>query len=96
MIRLPGNPLVPEYAGDMTNSPERLFLSAPRALPEDIASVVAAMESGWLAPVGPELAGFEADMAAFLGVQHAVALSSGTAALQFRYQPLSCQGAAHY
>jgi len=90
-ISLPGNPLAPEYAGVMTNSPERLFLSAPRALPEDIASVVAAMESGWLAPVGPELAGFEADMAAFLGVQHAVALSSGTAALHLGLKYLGVQ-----
>ena len=90
-ISLPGNPLAPEYAGAMTNSPERLFLSAPRALPEDIASVVAAMESGWLAPVGPELAGFEADMAAFLGVQHAVALSSGTAALHLGLKYLGVQ-----
>lgn len=75
----------------MTNSPERLFLSAPRALPEDIASVVAAMESGWLAPVGPELIGFEADMAQFLGAEHAVALSSGTAALHLGLKYLGVQ-----
>ena len=37
--------------------------------------------SGWLAPAGPALTAFESDMALFLGVRHAVALSSGTAAL---------------
>lgn len=39
------------------------------------------MESGWLAPVGPAIAGFEEDVARYIGVHHAVALSSGTAAI---------------
>lgn len=59
----------------------RLYLSAPRATDEDIESVSAAMRSGWLAPAGPDLAGFEADMAAYLDVEHAVGLASGTAAI---------------
>lgn len=58
-----------------------MYLSAPRATEEDIAAVVSAMRSGWLAPVGPDLTAFEADMAHYLGVGHAVGLSSGTAAL---------------
>ncbi|MDD2818523.1 MAG: DegT/DnrJ/EryC1/StrS family aminotransferase [Candidatus Nanopelagicales bacterium] len=65
----------------MSPADERVYLSAPRALPEDIASVTRALESGWLAPVGPELSGFESDIAEFIGVKHAVGLSSGTAAL---------------
>lgn len=39
------------------------------------------MRSGWLAPVGPDLTQFELEVASFAGVSHAVALSSGTAAL---------------
>ncbi len=39
------------------------------------------LESGWLAPAGPDLAAFEAEVAAVVGRSHAVALSSGTAAL---------------
>lgn len=42
---------------------------------------MAALDSGWLAPIGPDLAGFEAEMAHYLGVDHAVGLASGTAAL---------------
>jgi dTDP-4-amino-4,6-dideoxygalactose transaminase len=39
------------------------------------------MKSGWIAPLGPEVDGFESDFATYCGVNHAVALSSGTAAI---------------
>lgn len=40
-----------------------------------------AVASGWIAPLGPHVDAFEAEAAARCGVPHAVALSSGTAAL---------------
>ncbi|TFV92745.1 aminotransferase class I/II-fold pyridoxal phosphate-dependent enzyme [Blastococcus sp. CT_GayMR20] len=43
--------------------------------------VVAAVRSGWIAPLGPMVDAFEAAIAERCGRQHAVALSSGTAAL---------------
>lgn len=43
--------------------------------------VVAAIRSGWCAPLGPDVDAFEAEVAAFVGVGHALALSSGSAAL---------------
>lgn len=43
--------------------------------------VVAAIRSGWCAPLGPDVDAFEAEVAAFVGVEHALALSSGSAAL---------------
>lgn len=43
--------------------------------------VVAAIRSGWCAPLGPDVDAFEAEVAEFVGVEHALALSSGTAAL---------------
>lgn len=43
--------------------------------------VLTAMRSGWVAPAGPDLAAFEAEVAERVGVPHAVAVSSGTAAL---------------
>lgn len=58
-----------------------ILLSPPSATEGDVSAVVRAIESGWLAPVGPDLSSFELDMAAYLGVGHAVGLSSGTAAL---------------
>ena len=48
---------------------------------EEREALLAAFDSGWVAPVGPELAAFEEDVAARLGVAAACALSSGTAAL---------------
>lgn len=40
-----------------------------------------AFDSNWIAPLGPQVDAFEHDFAEYLGVKHAVALSSGTAAL---------------
>ena len=58
-----------------------MYLSPPVATQADIAAVVKALKSGWLAPVGPELTAFENEAAAVSGVAFAVGLSSGTAAL---------------
>lgn len=44
-------------------------------------AVVAAMRSGWIAPLGPDVDAFECELAERVGVAHSVALSSGTAAL---------------
>lgn len=43
--------------------------------------VLAALRSGWVAPLGPDVDAFEDEVAARVGVQHALAVSSGTAAL---------------
>ena len=40
-----------------------------------------AFDSNWIAPVGPDIDAFERELAERVGVGHAVALSSGTAAL---------------
>jgi dTDP-4-amino-4,6-dideoxygalactose transaminase len=59
----------------------RIFLSSPDVGPLEADAVARAMASGWIAPLGPEVDAFEAELAAFCGRRHAVALSSGTAAL---------------
>ncbi|WP_240037095.1 DegT/DnrJ/EryC1/StrS family aminotransferase [Leifsonia flava] len=43
--------------------------------------LVSALRSGWVAPLGPDVDAFERELAERVGVVHAVALSSGTAAL---------------
>jgi dTDP-4-amino-4,6-dideoxygalactose transaminase len=60
---------------------DRVYLSAPDVGESEVSRVVAALRSGWVAPLGPEVDGFERDMSAFTGVPFAAALSSGTAAI---------------
>lgn len=59
----------------------RIFLSPPDVGVLEEEFVVAAMRSGWIAPLGPDVDAFERELAARVGVAHGVALSSGTAGL---------------
>lgn len=61
--------------------PERIYLSAPDVGPAEEERLLRALRSGWVAPVGPDLDAFERELAERVGVGHAVAVSSGTAAL---------------
>lgn len=60
---------------------ERIFLSKPDITSLEEQAVLSAMQSGWVAPAGPDLEAFEKEMAENTGRTYAVALSSGTAAL---------------
>lgn len=59
----------------------RIYLSPPHVGPRERELLLRAFDSNWIAPLGPEVDGFEADLARTVSVPHAVALSSGTAAL---------------
>lgn len=65
----------------MPDSSGRVFLSAPDVGALEREALLRAFDSGWIAPVGPELDGFEQDLAELTGWNGTVALSSGTAAL---------------
>ncbi len=60
---------------------ERIYMSSPDVGQREEDAVVAAMRSGWIAPLGPDVDAFERELADRVGVAHGVALSSGTAAL---------------
>ncbi|MFE6995721.1 DegT/DnrJ/EryC1/StrS family aminotransferase [Microbacterium sp. NPDC057659] len=60
---------------------DRIYMSSPDVTEKEEAAVVAAMRSGWIAPLGPDVDAFERELADRVGVAHGVALSSGTAAL---------------
>ena len=60
---------------------ERIFLSPPSLDSRDKDALNKAFDSGWIAPLGPEVDAFESSIKDYLSVQNAVALSSGTAAL---------------
>ena len=57
-----------------------LVFGSPAIEDDEIQEVVATMKSGWLG-TGPKVAKFEQDFATYKGIQHAVAVNSGTAAL---------------
>lgn len=58
----------------------RIFLSSPDVGEAERQALIDAFDGGWIAPVGPDLDAFEAAITDIVG-EHAVALSSGTAAL---------------
>jgi dTDP-4-amino-4,6-dideoxygalactose transaminase len=59
----------------------RVFLSPPEVGPEERRMLLEAFDSNWIAPAGPDIDAFEREIAEKAGTAHAVALSSGTAAL---------------
>lgn len=59
----------------------RILLSTPHLGPDEEALILEALRSNWIAPLGPMVDAFEAEFAERVGSPHAVALSSGTAAL---------------
>jgi dTDP-4-amino-4,6-dideoxygalactose transaminase len=59
----------------------RIYLSPPDVGEAEVAVVLAALRSGWVAPLGPKVDAFERELAERTGTQYAVAVSSGTAAL---------------
>lgn len=58
-----------------------MFLSPPLIGDREQEAIQSVLQSGWVAPVGPEIAAFETELAAQAGRSHAVALLSGTAAI---------------
>jgi dTDP-4-amino-4,6-dideoxygalactose transaminase len=59
----------------------RIYLSPPHMLGGERELLLDAFDSNWIAPLGPHVTGFEAELAARAGVGHAAALSSGTGGL---------------
>lgn len=70
---------------------EQILLSQAHVSDLEVAAVTAAIRSGWVAPLGPDVDGFEADICSFVDAKHAVALSSGTAALHLGLLGLGVQ-----
>ena len=59
----------------------RLYLSPPHLSGNELDLLRDAVESNWIAPLGPHVDAFEAELKAATDTSHAVALSSGTSAL---------------
>lgn len=59
----------------------RILLSPPHLAGTELDLLSEALDSNWVAPLGPQVDAFEAELAAAAGASNALALSSGTAAL---------------
>lgn len=61
--------------------PARVYLSPPHMAESERELLLEAFDSNWIAPLGPHVDAFEREFAQHVGMHHAVAVSSGTAAL---------------
>jgi dTDP-4-amino-4,6-dideoxygalactose transaminase len=59
----------------------QILLSTPHMGDSERQYVEEAFKTNWIAPLGPNVDAFECELAEMVGVRHAAALSSGTAAL---------------
>jgi dTDP-4-amino-4,6-dideoxygalactose transaminase len=60
---------------------KQILLSTPHMGNDEMEFVGEAFRTNWIAPLGPNVDAFENELAEVVGVEHAVALSSGTAAI---------------
>lgn len=60
---------------------KRIYLSSPTIHGEEEKYVQEAFDTNWVAPLGPNVNAFEKEMADYVGIGHAAALSAGTAAI---------------
>lgn len=63
---------------------KKIWLSSPHMSDEGYEQeyIKEAFDTNWIAPLGPNVNGFEEELAAKVGAKHAAALSAGTAAIQ--------------
>ncbi|MGO1057703.1 aminotransferase class I/II-fold pyridoxal phosphate-dependent enzyme [Planococcus sp. FY231025] len=70
---------------------ERIFLSSPHMSGKEQSYIEYAFETNWIAPLGPNVDGFEQEIADYVKMTDAAATSSGTAALHLALELLDVQ-----
>lgn len=69
----------------------KIWLSPPHMGGDELSFVRQAFDTNWIAPLGPNVDGFESDLSSFTGAPHAAVLSSGTAAIHLALVILGVQ-----
>lgn len=69
----------------------KIFLSPPHMGGNEQTYINKAFKTNYIAPLGENVVGFESDIAKFSGAKHALALSSGTAAIHLALRVLGIQ-----
>jgi len=69
---------------------DRIFLSSPHVSEQGYEKqyINEAFETNWVAPLGPNIDLFEIELANYVGIKHAAALSSGTSAIHLALKSL--------
>jgi dTDP-4-amino-4,6-dideoxygalactose transaminase len=66
---------------NMTITKTKIWLSSPHMGSDEFNFVKEAFDTNWIAPLGPNVDGFEQDLCRYTELKYAAALSSGTAAI---------------
>jgi len=74
---------------------KRVYLSPPHVFGDEQSLVKDAFATNWIAPLGPHVDAFEEELQRVVDVPHAVALSSGTAALHLAMELLGVGAGDH-
>lgn len=69
----------------------KIYLSSPTMNGREIKYINEAFDTNWIAPLGPNVDEFEKEVATMVGVSHAVALTSGTAAIHLALKSVGVQ-----
>jgi pyridoxal phosphate-dependent aminotransferase EpsN len=72
-----------------TPNKKRIYLSSPHMSGNEQKYINQAFETNWIAPLGPNVDAFEKEMATYVGVSEAVAVSTGTAAIHLALRLLN-------
>lgn len=59
----------------------QIYLSPPHMGGREMEYIKEAFDTNWIAPYGPHITAFEQEMAEYVGVEHSLAVTSGTAAI---------------
>ena len=67
---------------------KRIYLASPHMGDEEIKYIQEAFDTNWVAPLGPNVTGFENELAQYVNVKNATALSSATSAIHLALKVL--------
>lgn len=65
----------------MFTNKKRIYLSPPHMSGNELTYIQHAFDTNWIAPLGPHVDAFEKELASYVGLNDAAAVSSGTAAI---------------
>ena len=74
---------------------KKIFLSPPHLTGKELENIKDALNSGWIAPLGPHVDSFEKEMSNYIKTTGAVAMQSGTSALYIALSLLGVKDGDH-